>query len=488
MTGTFACTCLSTLLACRLTSISLGVSPGDSYNLAVEVRPGGIASTWTQRRARRTLDATSLHKTGSIVLLAQHGLEVQQRVGRGVGNGPLVRREVPTAISGFETISVPFDSDDENELGESLIPRPATAQLNQADQQTTATAFLLEPLVSSVENVLLEKRNKPKIGDCNIGFNNSKFGWTRAKKTWCCRRRGIGCDQSGQMDLNGSEPTRPPQHWDVSGAQICEGHGFSERACISIGCCLFDTSTRICYSAVAKQACLPSRSIPWVPEPLQSARRQRSPKPSDPATTGELPITAPTAPPLSLPITSVGEASVTSTQAPDLLNPMLSMADEEIIKEAAQAGIDEAKSEGIAVASTANGSLGRTEISALLNPNISRADERVIEKAAQVGMNEVANESAQMLKNDFKREEDNTRGGSANVMVICSLLAGLVVLIGIAICRSSLPTENLAKDRLAGLREPARASFQVPRADDEAGSYRQRTATEAAKASVVVEI
>lgn len=465
MAGRFACTLLSTLLACRLTSISLGVSSGDSYNLAVEVRPGGIASTLTQRRGRRTLDGTRLHKTGSIVLLAKHGLEVQQRVGRGVGNSPFVRREVPTVTSAFETISVPFDSDDDNELGESLIARPTTVQLKQADQQLTAMAFLPEPLVSSVENALLEKRNKSKVVDCNIGFNNSKFGWTTAKKEWCCRHKGIGCDQPGQTVFDGSEPTRPPQQWDVIGTQICEGHGFSERACISVGCCFFDTSTSICYSAVAKRACLPSResalplepqhqtkSTPWVPESLQIAQQQQPPKPSGPAPSGGLPITAPPAPPLSLPITSMDGASATSTQAPDLLNPMLSKADEEIITEAAQAGIDEAKSEGVAVASSANGSLGGTEISELLNPNISRADERVIEEAAQVGMSEVANESARMLRNDFKREEDNTRGGSAKVIGTCSLLACLVVLIGIAICRSSLPTEHLVKDAPAGLR------------------------------------
>ena len=49
----------------------------------------------------------------------------------------------------------------------------------------------------------------------------------------------------------------------LTGEQVCQGHGFDETECLSIGCCQWDPSTpEGCWSAVQNGVCDPSRSCP----------------------------------------------------------------------------------------------------------------------------------------------------------------------------------------------------------------------------------
>ena len=49
----------------------------------------------------------------------------------------------------------------------------------------------------------------------------------------------------------------------LTGEQVCQGHGFDETECLSIGCCQWDPSTpEGCWSAVQNGVCYPSKSCP----------------------------------------------------------------------------------------------------------------------------------------------------------------------------------------------------------------------------------
>ena len=35
-----------------------------------------------------------------------------------------------------------------------------------------------------------------KVYDCQAGFKNWKYGWSKAKQTWCCQHHSLGCPGS----------------------------------------------------------------------------------------------------------------------------------------------------------------------------------------------------------------------------------------------------------------------------------------------------
>jgi len=102
---------------------------------------------------------------------------------------------------------------------------------------------------------------KPKakdLFDCNEDSGDGKFGWSFAKAEWCCKHKRIGCVEKADGAKHG-HGARPRQSWQPgegpSGETACEEQDWSRTACLSIGCCYFDTQTGYCYSAVGAQPC-----------------------------------------------------------------------------------------------------------------------------------------------------------------------------------------------------------------------------------------
>ena len=40
-----------------------------------------------------------------------------------------------------------------------------------------------------------------------------------------------------------------------NGEEACEGHGFDPEQCLAVGCCQFDESNGLCWSAVGSEPC-----------------------------------------------------------------------------------------------------------------------------------------------------------------------------------------------------------------------------------------
>jgi len=142
------------------------------------------------------------------------------------------------------------------------------------------------------------------VFDCTHDLLGWEFGWSLAKKEWCCAHEHRGCES---VAVNTSAVTRPdepvshplPQHFNVAapalsepefhkvtGQEICEGRGFSEVACLQIGCCAFDAKEGLCYSAVSSSPCKsidqaspqewqPQQQSPLSPQQLQPQQQQQ---------------------------------------------------------------------------------------------------------------------------------------------------------------------------------------------------------------------
>jgi len=103
-----------------------------------------------------------------------------------------------------------------------------------------------------------------ELFDCNEASNEWKFGWSIAKREWCCRYKRKGCQpvSSSDSERQGHGP---------NGEEVCEGQGWSMRSCLSLGCCYFDDTTSICFSAVGEKPC---SIVQKAPIPVQQRLQQ----------------------------------------------------------------------------------------------------------------------------------------------------------------------------------------------------------------------
>jgi len=79
--------------------------------------------------------------------------------------------------------------------------------------------------------------------DCQAALVNWERAWSDAKKHWCCENELLGC--------------RPLK----SGVTMCEGQGYTMQQCSFVGCCIFNTTSNQCTSAVGKKVCYPEFNI-----------------------------------------------------------------------------------------------------------------------------------------------------------------------------------------------------------------------------------
>jgi len=130
-----------------------------------------------------------------------------------------------------------------------------------------------------------------ELFDCSEAFNEWKFGWSESKKEWCCRYKHRGCTPEADADSSSrrrssftskATPPAPVAHKlagsagagdaGPDGENVCEGQGWTQHACISLGCCVYDAASNICYSAVADQPC---SIIHKVPKTVRDRLQQR---------------------------------------------------------------------------------------------------------------------------------------------------------------------------------------------------------------------
>lgn len=178
-----------------------------------------------------------------------------------------------------------------------------------------------------------------ELFNCADDFMNWKLGWSVAKREWCCRFKSRGCTPTAHTPVNTSGASEPCTtsacnerlssqqsqrgitgdgevigDAEITGDEICEGHAFSEKACMSIGCCFFDRSSSICYSAVANRACLSAKKAARASAPgVQRAEVIRAPVP--------IVVQAPR-PVVAKSRTAHLASTTTTTELPDLLKPI----------------------------------------------------------------------------------------------------------------------------------------------------------------------
>mmetsp|Transcript_106965 Transcript_106965/g.330444 ORF Transcript_106965/g.330444 Transcript_106965/m.330444 type:complete len:630 (+) Transcript_106965:151-2040(+) len=117
-----------------------------------------------------------------------------------------------------------------------------------------------------------------EIFDCDEAFNEWKFGWSAAKREWCCRYKQRGCPR-----LEGQEEEQEHKEGsqNPTGEEVCEGQGWSQHACLSLGCCNYDYATSICFSAVGRKPCSVVHSAPIPLAERLRKRLQDGPAPDD---------------------------------------------------------------------------------------------------------------------------------------------------------------------------------------------------------------
>jgi len=226
---------------------------------------GHCRSSWTPRWRRVMLLACSLGSSAALSPISRFPATAEVLAdGQAIPHAPrpLVRRQAPS----------PWDLllSKTGSYAHSMMDRYDPYEPEHLPGEQVVTKAKERVAASPVQGV---QAASGVVFDCTHDLLGWEFGWSLAKKEWCCDHEHRGCESVAANMSAAITPDGPiirplPQHVNatvpesaqpefhkVTGQEICEGLHFSEVACLEIGCCAFDAKAGICYSAISSNPC-----------------------------------------------------------------------------------------------------------------------------------------------------------------------------------------------------------------------------------------